>query len=243
MSDAPNSLPTPPAKRGRGRPRKDSNWATFSRDELAARALHIAGNEGFSAVTMHRLAAEFSVTPRALYNYVADRQEIINLAVAQFLEKAPFIDFDPENWRDSVGEAYNRSREVYRMFPRATLVGMEESVTADIGPRHTELLERLLKFFVDIGLPLKNAVSFSRCLEQDVLGFALKYDYPYDRAPEQYRDVVTRVVAERWLDNYPEVDAPMCRASLELPEQTSDEIFAELVEMRILSIEVILARN
>lgn len=87
MSDAPNSLPTPPAKRGRGRPRKDSNWATFSRDELAARALHIAGNEGFSAVTMHRLAAEFSVTPRALYNYVADRQEIINLAVAQFWKR------------------------------------------------------------------------------------------------------------------------------------------------------------
>lgn len=243
MSDAPNSEPNPHMKRGRGRPRKDSAWAAFSREDLAARALDIAGTEGFAAVTMHRLADEFSVTPRALYNYVADRQEIINLAVVLFLDKAPLINFDPQNWRPSVREAYGRSREVYRMFPRASLVGLEERVTADLGPRRTELLERLLNFFVGIGLPLKDAVSVVRSLEQDVLGFALKIDYAYDRAPQQYRDAVTRVVAGRVLEAYPEVPAPQCRAALELPEQSSDEMFEDLVELRILAIEALLAKN
>ncbi|MGP9784263.1 TetR/AcrR family transcriptional regulator [Glutamicibacter sp. AOP12-B1-11] len=243
MSEATNQPPEISAKRGRGRPRKDSNWTTFAREDLVERALIIAGDEGFAAVTMHRLATEFKVTPRALYNYVKDRQEIINLAVELFLDKAPLIDFDPAHWQASVRMAYAESRRLHRAFPRASLVGMEENVNVTIGPRHALLVERLLQFYVDINLPLNTAVTMVRALEQDVLGFGLRFDYTYDRLPEEHKELVTRVMPESRLDAAAQVAAPQCRAALQLPGQTSDEMFEDLIELRIIAIEAILAKN
>lgn len=243
MSDASDQSSKTVSKRGRGRPRKDSNWTAFSREDLAERALLIAGHEGFPAVTMHRLAAEFEVTPRALYNYVTDRQEIINMAVDLFLNKPPLIEFDPKNWREGVRRAYCEARKIHRAFPRAALMSLDEKIDVQIGPRRTQLMERLLQFYVDINLPLKSAVTLAHALEQDVLGFGLHFDYVYDQLPEGQKDFVTRVVPEVWLNEDPQANAPISRQALELPEQTSDELFADLVELRILAIESLLATN
>lgn len=242
MTDALSAQDPQPVKRGRGRPRKDSTWVALSREQLGQKALEIAGGEGFAALTMQRLADEFSVTPRALYNYVQDRQEIVDMVVELFIARAPFVEFDVDDWRASVRRAYGESRAVYRDYPRASLVNLEEQITLEIGSRRTVLIERMLQFYVDIKLPLPSAVALARSMEHDVLGFALKFDYHYDRVPAEHRDVVTRLVPGRWLDAYPEINTPQCSAALQLPEQDSDELFAEMVDLRIAAIEVLLTR-
>ncbi|KSU67606.1 hypothetical protein AS038_00395 [Arthrobacter sp. NIO-1057] len=233
----------PTAKRGRGRPRKDSEFITLSKELLGQKALEIAGTEGYSALTMHRLASELGVTPRALYNYVADRGEVINLAMQQFMSLSPTLDFDAEHWKDGVRDAYLATRAAYRSYPRASLLSMDEKVHAVPGPRRTELVERLLKFYVETGLTLKQATSMTRALERDVLGFVLHVDYFYDRRASDSDYVLNHPVPKPWLDAYPEIPAPYAREALELPEQNSDELFDEVIELRVLAIERLLERN
>jgi len=243
MADNKESVPAPSAKRGRGRPRKDSEFITLSKELLGQKALEIAGAEGYGALTMHRLASEFGVTPRALYNYVADRREVINLAMEQFLAISPTVDFDRAHWKDGVRDAYVATRTAYRSYPRASQLSMDEKIHVVPGSRRTELMERVLKFYVEVGLTLKQAAGMVRALERDVLGFVLHVDYFYDRRNLESPDFFSHPVPEEWLDLYPEVPAPYARQALELPEQTSDELFDEVIELRILAIERLLQLN
>lgn len=243
MADIEETPAAGPAKRGRGRPRKDSEFASLSRELLAQKALEIAGSEGYDALTMHRLAAEFKVTPRALYNYVADRQEVVNLAVERFLKISPLIEFDCSDWKHGVREAYRATRRAYRSYPRASQVVLDEKLVVSPAPRRTELIERVMRFFVDIGLTLQQAVAMVRSLERDVLGFVLQVDYYYDRHREDNPDHLGRPVPADWLDAYPEVPAPLARRALELPAQDNDAMFDELVELRILAMEQMRQQN
>ncbi|WP_313812102.1 TetR family transcriptional regulator [Glutamicibacter sp.] len=229
-----------PAKRGRGRPRKDSAYAPLSKERIAAAALEIAGAEGYAALTMHRLAAAVDVTPRALYNYVSDRREVVSMVVALFVEQSPFLDLDPANWKSSVREIYHESRRMYRAYPLAALVPVEDQVDVDSGPLRTELMERLLAFYTALGLSLEQALALSRSLEREAFGFVLQVDYYFDRNPTIGRTYVSRAVPEQWLDRYPQIDAPLAREALSLPVQSNDELFEELIELRIISIQAML---
>lgn len=235
--------PTPTAKRGRGRPRKDSEFTSLSKDLLAEKALDIAGAEGYGALTMHRLAADLGVTPRALYNYVADRQEVVNLAVQHFLAITPFVEFDPSNWKQSVRDAYEATRTANRAYPLASQLSWDDKVDAVPGPRRTELIERVLQFYVDIGLTLEQAVMMVRTLEREVLGFVLHVDYFYDRCEAAGMTFPIHPVSQERLDAYPEIPAPISRQALSLPPLSSDELFEEVIETRILAIERYLVNN
>src|SRR5690625_110189 len=101
----------------------------LTRTLIAETALRVAGQEGFAAVTMQRLARELDVTPRALYNHVRDRQEVIDLTAGVMLGELPMPTFDAEDWRDALREAYREAREVYRQHPRALLISLDETIT------------------------------------------------------------------------------------------------------------------
>jgi len=243
MAENRENSPATAAKRGRGRPRKDSEFTSLSKELLAEKALEIAGIEGYGALTMHRLASELGVTPRALYNYVADRQEVVNLAVQRFLAISPLVEFDATDWQQGVRDAYVATRNALRAYPRASQMNWDEKVDAVSGPRRTELIERILRFYVDIGLTLKQSVGMVRALERDVLGFVLNVDYVYDRLEPSNLGFVSHLVSAERLDAYPEIAAPLSRQALELPAPDSDELFEELIETRLLAVEHYLAKN
>jgi AcrR family transcriptional regulator len=56
----------------------------LQRDEIVRRALQLADAGGLGAVSFRRLAAEFGVTPMALYRHVRDRADLID-AMADLL--------------------------------------------------------------------------------------------------------------------------------------------------------------
>ena len=138
--------------RGRGRPARDAGIA-LSRGLIARKALDIAGSEGFPALTTHRLARALDVTPRALYNHVRDRQDVVDAVAALMMQEIPVPHLDPAHWRDSLRAACREARDAYRRFPRALLIVLDETLTpAGVDPNRVVLAERMLGFFVDIGL-------------------------------------------------------------------------------------------
>lgn len=240
MSENEHAVNGTPIKRGRGRPRKQASLKPITREAIAAEALKIAGTEGYPALTMNRIAASFGATPRALYNYVSDRQEVVNLAVELFLQSSPMLPFDPANWRETVRNFYRVTRELYRAYPWAAVVPITERLTVDSGPRHAEMMERLLQFYLDLGLGMPQALSLIRAFTREVLAFALQADYYYDRSAQIGHDYVSRIIPQTWLDRHPDVEVPMVREALAQPAQDSDELFEELIQMRLLTIQAML---
>ncbi|MYV59771.1 TetR family transcriptional regulator, partial [Streptomyces sp. SID4931] len=69
----------------RRRPATRKGRPVLTRESIAAKALEMAGAQGFASLTMRALATELGVTVRALYNYVEDRQDVVHLAVDTLL--------------------------------------------------------------------------------------------------------------------------------------------------------------
>ena len=229
-----------PATRRRGRPRQHEGPG-LTRDGIAETALQIAGDEGFAAVTMHRLAATLDVTPSALYNHVRDRQEVVDLAAALLLQRIPEEELDPSDWQASLRRHYRQAREVYLRHPRAILIGLEESVTdLEVDVRRIDLAEHMLQFGVDIGLTLEQAIAVRGTFLTDVFGFSLLVDYTYDRAADAVRPMLAHPVPEPWLEAHPNHPAPLSRRAIEQPTQTSDDLFEAMVELRIVGLEALL---
>ncbi len=221
----------------RGRPAKADGREPLTKELIATVGLRIAGDEGFPQLTMRRLADEIGVTVRALYNVVADRQEVVDLVVAQMVERLPVHEYDPDDWQGSVRRMYRDARAAYRSFPRATLVSLDETITPTEVPVKRMLdPERQLAFFVGLGLSLEDALTVRGSVLVDVFGFALLIDYRFDRTDPATRAMLAQPVPQPWLDAHPEVQAPLAREAAR--QQTDpDALFEAMIERAVETIE------
>lgn len=192
---------------------------------------------------MRRLADEVGVTVRALYRHVRDRQEVVDLTAQLMLSALPEHRLDPEDWRESVREMYCESRTLFRQWPRATLVSLDEQITTSgVHPSRIISPERMLGFFREIGMSLPDALATRVQMLVDVFGFVLLVDYRYDRVGPEIRRAMQAPVPAPWLDAHPELDVPNLREALTVPEATSDDAFEDVVTNAIAAIEKRIAR-
>lgn len=213
-------------------------------DSIVERTLHIAGTEGFSAVTMNRLARDMGVTPRALYNHVANRQEIIDRVWYHLIDSIVLPELDPADWRESCRTLWESLRQQFRAYPRVLLVALDEQITPQAAsPLRIAVAEKVLAFFTGIGLTLKEATVIREMLLADLFSFALTSDYTYDTGAAEQRHSAFSPVPETWLEQHPDLEAPLCRAALADPIESSDELFGHMVEARIAYVEKLLERH
>ncbi|BAU96785.1 transcriptional regulator [Corynebacterium suranareeae] len=214
----------------------------LSVESIVERTLQIAGREGFGAVTMNRLARDMGVTPRALYNHVLNRQEIIDRVWVRIINDVQVPDLDAGNWRDSIHTLWGSLRDQFRKTPRVLLVALDEQITSQgTSPLRIAGSEKSLKFLTDIGLSIKEATIIGEMMMADVFSFALTSDYNFDNRDEEDKASVFHPVPELWLEQNPEVEAPLTRKAAEESVKTSDELFNHMVEARIAYIEKLLA--
>lgn len=212
-------------------------------DSIVDRTLAIAGQEGFAAVTMNRLARDMGVTPRALYNHVANRQEIVDRVWVRMINEVTLPELDADEWRDSFHVLWNSLRTQFQKYPRLLLVALDEQITsAGTSPMRISVVEQALTFFTSIGLSLKQATVVNEMLMADLFSFALTADYHYGRRDEQTRALTFQPVPEPWLDQHPEVDAPLARKATKESVSTADELFGFIVESRIAYVEKVLGQ-
>lgn len=231
------------AKRSRGRPALSAG-AAVTREMIVRRALEIAGSEGFPAVSMQRLARDLHVSPRALYNHVRGRQDVVDGVAALMMHELPEPELDAADWRASLRSAYRIARDAYRRFPRAILISLDETVTpGEVDPRRVLLAEQMLRFFVEIGLTLEQAIAVRGAFLVDVFGFVLTIDYRYDSGGAAVREAIPQPVPAIWLDALPEVPALLSRRAASLPSPSSDAMFETFVDLRIAAVEALVERS
>lgn len=215
--------------RTRRRPQTRKGRPTLTRELIAERALGLAGAEGFPAVTMRRLAADLGVTVRALYNYVEDRQEVVELATQLLLSYWDVPELRADRWEDSVRAYCAAMRALYRRFPRALLVSLDEDVRPrGVHPARLRNPDAFLGLLRGVGLSPVDALQVHAELGLKLFGFALLVDY---RATGD----LSPVPAE-WLAANPELDVPHLDEAVRGAKPTQDEFFDYLVDTLILSI-------
>ncbi|MEU4179669.1 TetR/AcrR family transcriptional regulator [Streptomyces sp. NPDC026589] len=210
----------------RRRPVTRKGRPVLTRGIIAAKALEMAGAQGFPALTMRALAAELGVTVRALYNYVEDRGEVVSLAVDLMLTSWNPPPLDPAAWEASVAGYAGSLRALYRRWPRALLVSLDEDTPpASVHPNRLLNLDRFLRLLRDVGLDLPAALAAHRHLSLLVLSFALVVDGPAGRAGDDRNTLVP----DTWLTAHADLDVPTLREAAALSLPTADEQFDQLV--------------
>ncbi|MFP7364219.1 TetR/AcrR family transcriptional regulator [Corynebacterium callunae] len=210
-------------------------------DSIVDRTLAIAGREGFAAVTMNRLARDMGVTPRALYNHVSNRQEIIDRVWVKVVEGISIPELDPSDWRNEFHVLWNALRNQFRAFPRVLLVALDEQISPQgTSPVRIKLVEVALEFFTKIGLSLQDAIVVREMLLADLFSFALTSDFAYDSGTEEVKETAFHPIPQVWLDQLPDVEAPLTRQAVKESPRTADELFNKMVEARIAYVEKLL---
>lgn len=207
----------------RRRPATRNGRPTLTPDLIARAALDLAGAHGFPAVTMRRLASHLGVTVRALYNHVADRQEVIDRAARLFLAEWQAPALDPDDWELGLAAYAAALRCAYRRHPRALLIALDEQVSpAAVHPNRLTNVDALLGLLRAIGLDALAAQAVHRDLALRVFAFVLLVDQQGGDAPAQ--------LPPGWLAAHPDLALPHLREAATLAAPDADAAFDQLVD-------------
>lgn len=219
----------------RRRPTTRKGRPTLTRDLIAATALDLAGAEGFPAVTMRRLAAELGVTVRALYNYVEDRQEVVDLAAELLMSQWQLPNLDHRHWQSSVRAYADELRALYRRYPKALLISLDDHPRPSaVHPNRLRNPEEFLGLLHSVGLTPEAALLVHHELSLKLFGFSLLVDYRTDRP--SIDDDLLKPVPDTWISAHAELDLPRLHEAIQSTAPTPDELFAQLIDTTVSSI-------
>lgn len=216
----------PPARR---RPTHRKGRATLTRESVGRAALDFLGEHGAAELTMRSLAAELGVSPRALYNYVEDRRDLVTVA-AEIFEAAwrpPELDPAPGRWRESLRAFCRDLRAHHRAHPGMTTMALSENITAARHPVMLRNVDALIGFFAGAGLSPQDA--YRACMESIrlVVGFVEFTDSLHDRPPAHLDPVELGQSPPPWLRAAPEAGAGLTHlgGAGELESDSPDTLF------------------
>jgi AcrR family transcriptional regulator len=194
VSDTPEPPWRTPPKRGRPVPRPQ-----LSREVVVAAALKVIEVDGGESLTMRRVADEIGVSASALYGYVANKEELIQLVLEQIIQeiKLPEEDLD---WRDVVKLF---AREMLGIFKRHPGVAALTMGRVPFGPSMLIGSEYVLSRLRAGGVPDQVAAYAGDLGALYVGGIAYEQDVSPIRAPADFA-----AQAAGWLKSLPRDQFP-----------------------------------
>jgi AcrR family transcriptional regulator len=132
-------------ERGRRGPRPG-----LSADVIAAAAIRLADAEGLESVSMARVAAELGVTTMALYRYVANKDELLQLMWNASALGAESLVIEGDGWRTRLRAWAVIQRDMLDLHPWITQMPM---AAPPVAPNSLHFVERGLEAMDETGLP------------------------------------------------------------------------------------------
>ena len=132
-------------ERGRRGPRPG-----LSADAIADGAMRLADAEGLEAVSMARVAAELGVTTMALYRYVANKDELLQLMWNASALGAEHLVIEGDGWRSRLRSWAVIQRDMLDRHPWITQMPM---AAPPLAPNSMHFVERGLEVMDETGLP------------------------------------------------------------------------------------------
>ncbi|MCZ4513835.1 TetR/AcrR family transcriptional regulator C-terminal domain-containing protein [Streptomyces sp. ActVer] len=209
----------------RRRPTHRKGRPTLTRESVGQAALNFIDHHPAAELTMRSLAADLGVSPRALYNYVEDRRDLLTVAAELFESEWQAPALEPGLWRDSL-RAYCRDlRAHYRRHPGMTTLALTENITMARHPTMLRNVDALIEFFESAGLSLADA--YRACMEtvRFVVGFVELQDSLYDRPPAHLEPADLEQLPPPWLRSETEDELPNLKRVSALEPDSPDTLF------------------
>jgi AcrR family transcriptional regulator len=152
------------------RPEPAGRKPRFTREQIAAAALHIADTEGFEAVTMKRIAAELGAATMTLYYYVRNKADIVALMQDAILagQLVPGAELH-SGWRPATVAIARLTRAVLMAHPWSPTALTD----AAFGPNALRHMEQSLAALTDTGLARREKFGLIAAVDAYVLGASL----------------------------------------------------------------------
>jgi len=123
----------------------DTQRSALSRERIVERAIAIADAEGIEAISMRRIAADLGATPMALYNHVANKDELMNGIAGQLLKEIDVSALDPTDWAKAIKIGYTEFRRVLLRHPNLLPVLQRKTEMSSDALRPIELAMSILQ--------------------------------------------------------------------------------------------------
>ena len=141
----------------------------LSREKIAAAALAIADREGFSAVSMRRVAQELDVGTMSLYYYIKTKDDLIAVVDDALMGEA-LLPSLPKDWRRAIMEIARRTRAIFMRHPWA-LVSMLSAPPGINAMRH---MEQCFEALAGTSMTRKQKITLLATIDDFVFGHALR---------------------------------------------------------------------
>jgi len=141
----------------------------LNRDSIIDAALEIADTDGLDALSMRRLAARLQCNPMSLYEYVANKQDLLDLMADQAMEALPDLDASGD-WREQMRRFFNAFHELFVAHPAIAHVMVTRPL---VGPVTLKRAEPALTVLVGAGMSDADAVALFIALASYTIGASL----------------------------------------------------------------------
>lgn len=159
----------------------------LSRDAVIDHALDVADREGLDAVAIRRIAADFSVTPMALYWHVRNKDELLEAMGDRIFDE---LEIPPAggDWLDRIRDAVSSVVDVLRRHPGSVELAFGRILTS---PRGRQLTEQSLGTLRGAGFSVREASDLARQALQTAVMLVSGRPGAELGTPESEREAVT----------------------------------------------------
>ena len=152
------------------RPAPGERRPRFSREQIAAAALKIADEDGFSAVTMRRVATALDAGTMSLYHYVRTKDELVTLMDDAVMGEL-LVNEVPADWREALAALARRARAAYERHPWA----INSLASSQGGPNGMRHAEQTLAAVASLPLSPVTRFELTALVDDYVVGFVLRH--------------------------------------------------------------------
>jgi AcrR family transcriptional regulator len=187
-AEAPNetpSAPVPPWERTRKA--KAPARTPLSQEAIVDAALRILESDGYDALSMRRLAADLGTGAASLYAHVADKDELLKLAIDRVFADMEYPEPDPERWVEQLREVLRQTRRTFQAHP-----GLARAMLGRVpmGPNGLRLIEGFMALLRAGNLPDKVAAWAGDIISLYVVANVFEEDVRFSVHGETSREEV-----------------------------------------------------
>lgn len=111
----PPQAPVPPWEHTRKA--KAPARTPLSQEAIVDVALRILASEGYDALSMRRVATELNTGAASLYAHVANKDELLKLAIDRVFADVEFPEPDPDRWVEQLRGVLRQTRRIFQAHP------------------------------------------------------------------------------------------------------------------------------
>ncbi|WP_413105531.1 TetR/AcrR family transcriptional regulator [Streptomyces sp. Inha503] len=197
-------------------PRPPAIWFTdepdrkprLSRQRITRAAVALLDAEGLEGLSMRRLAARLEAGTMSLYEYVGNRENLLDLAVDEAIAEIEVDGVDDAPWREALTRQLTRSRHVMRRHPWLPALMSTRPLFGPHALARSELVYSVLNRAGLDGARLTAAVSSLTCYVQ---GYTATENLWRSSHRDPAAETELRRQAQQYLDRREELHPTLAR--------------------------------